>query len=103
MENITVTFEHCSGGHSYLPKNARGFFDFYSIRVSRKDAEQLVASTTCQPWSTSETDEGKIFDAAERIAHLKMLDMVAEKHPDWSASAIDDLFAIAENHPENSN
>jgi hypothetical protein len=95
---ITVGFEHTAGGDSKLPANDRGFFDFYTVDVSSEEAAtHLTSHPAC---ACSETADGRLYDAAQAVAEEVMRKMVRDDHPDWMNGAIDDLVAVAANHPE---
>jgi len=68
--NVTVGFHHTGGGDSLLPKQARGFFDGYTLEVDA-DTPREAAQT----------------------AMAEMYAMCSAEHPDWPWRAVDDLCA----------
>lgn len=84
-ETIEVGFEHCSGGDSKLPKEDRGFFDFYVVQIDLQAAKNHMI----------ECGYDGVFEAAEDLAHRAMYNMVSEDHPDWVTAAYTDLAAVA--------
>jgi len=86
-----IGFEHMSGGDSKLPKEDRGFFGGYTVRVARTEAEAELAAHRHRYDGEDEEDSLKM--AACAIGESKMREMVTTDFPQWVDAAIDDLAA----------